>query len=133
MPDVDPQPAAPDSPVRTLATDPPAPLKQAIGLCLSGGGYRAMLFHLGTLWRLNDAAYLGKLDRISSVSGGSITAGVLALHWKELEMTPSGVASRFSIVVDEIRKMASHTIDIGSVLEGVSDRARFRKRCSSPR
>ena len=25
-----------------------------IGLCLSGGGYRAMLFHLGALWRLNE-------------------------------------------------------------------------------
>ena len=40
-------------------------------LCLSGGGYRAMLFHLGTLWRLNDGALLRIRDRISSVSGGS--------------------------------------------------------------
>jgi NTE family protein len=78
-----------------------------------------MLFHLGTLWRLNDAGYLGKVDRISSVSGGSITAGVLALHWKELGIDSNGAAPRFSVVVDEIRKMASHTIDIGSVLEGV--------------
>ena len=27
-----------------------------IGLCLSGGGYRAMLFHVGVLWRLNELA-----------------------------------------------------------------------------
>jgi len=94
-------------------------LKNAIGLCLSGGGYRAMLFHIGTLWRLNEAAYLGKLDRISSVSGGSITAGVLALHWKELGIGPDAPASRFSVVVEEVRKIASQTIDIGSVLEGV--------------
>lgn len=78
-----------------------------------------MLFHLGTLWRLNEAAYLAKLDRISSVSGGSITAGVLALHWKDLGVDPKAPASRLSIVVDEVRKLASHTIDIGSVLEGV--------------
>jgi len=77
-----------------------------------------MLFHAGTLMRLNEAAYLGKLDRISSVSGGSITAGVLGLHWKELGVTANAPAD-ISIVVDEIRKIASHTIDIGSVLEGV--------------
>ena len=29
-----------------------------IALCLSGGGYRAMLFHVGALWRLNELAYL---------------------------------------------------------------------------
>ncbi|HEX9415372.1 MAG TPA: patatin-like phospholipase family protein, partial [Gaiellaceae bacterium] len=52
-----------------------------IALCLSGGGYRAMLFHLGALWRLNEAGYLPKLDRVSSVSGGSMTNGALALSW----------------------------------------------------
>jgi len=94
-------------------------LKDAIGLCLSGGGYRAMLFHLGTLWRLNDISYLGKLDRISSVSGGSITAAVLGLHWKDLGVSLNAPAPRFAIVVDEVRKLAGRTIDIGSVLEGV--------------
>ena len=120
MQPTDPQKAqAPASPVRQVPNEVAKPLKDAIGLCLSGGGYRAMLFHLGTLWRLNEAAYLGKLDRISSVSGGSITAGVLALHWKDLGVTPNAPASKLAIVVDEIRKLASHTIDIGSVLEGV--------------
>lgn len=51
-----------------------------IALCLSGGGYRAMLFHLGALWRLNEWGYLPQLNRISSVSGGSITAAVLAMN-----------------------------------------------------
>ena len=32
-----------------------------MALCLSGGGYRAMVFHLGVLWRLNDAGLLGRL------------------------------------------------------------------------
>jgi NTE family protein len=119
MQPTDPQKAqAPASPVRVVPTDAATPLKDGIGLCLSGGGYRAMLFHLGTLWRLNEAAYLGKLDRISSVSGGSITAGVLALHWKDVGVTPNA-APNLSIVVDEVRKLASQTIDIGSVLEGV--------------
>ena len=65
------------------------------GLCLSGGGYRAMLFHIGSLWRLNEAGYLRKLDRISSVSGGSITAGVLGLHWDKLTFDNSDVATNF--------------------------------------
>jgi hypothetical protein len=41
------------------------------GLALSGGGFRATLFHLGTLWRLNELVYLAKLDRISSISGSA--------------------------------------------------------------
>jgi len=45
-----------------------------IALCLSGGGYRAMIFHLGALIRLNVVGLLMPLNRVSSVSGGSITA-----------------------------------------------------------
>ena len=114
------QPQSADSPVRlTPKDDPAAPLKDGIALCLSGGGYRAMMFHLGALWRLNELGYLGKLDRVSSVSGGSITAGVLGLHWDELGITAGAPAPGFGMVVDEVRKMAGETIDIGSVLEGV--------------
>jgi NTE family protein len=63
-------------------------LEDKIALCLSGGGYRAMLFHVGVLWCLEHAGYLRKLARFSSVSGGSITAGVLALAWNGLEAAP---------------------------------------------
>ena len=54
-------------------------------LAMSGGGYRATLFHLGKLCRLNELRTLPKVDRISSVSGGSITSGVLAVHWSKLQ------------------------------------------------
>lgn len=57
---------------------------EGIALCLSGGGYRAMVFHFGMLWRLNEFGLLPKLDRISSVSGSSITAAVLGLGWAQL-------------------------------------------------
>jgi NTE family protein len=43
-----------------------------IGLALSGGGYRAAAFHLGTLRKLNELGILEKVDVISTVSGGSI-------------------------------------------------------------
>jgi NTE family protein len=69
--------------------------EDGIALCLSGGGFRAMLFHVGCLWRLNEMGMLPKLDRISSVSGGSITAGVLGSNWKDLEFDRNGVAQQF--------------------------------------
>ena len=40
-----------------------------------------MVFHVGVLWRLNETKLLSKIKRFSSVSGGSITAGVLASRW----------------------------------------------------
>jgi hypothetical protein len=40
-------------------------------LCLSGDGYRAMLFHLGAVWRLNELGLLRKLVRISKVGIGA--------------------------------------------------------------
>jgi NTE family protein len=78
-----------------------------------------MVFHLGALMRLNEAGMLGSLDRISSVSGGSITAGVLALHWNAIGVQPNAPAPGFATVVDEVRKLAGQTIDVGSILEGL--------------
>jgi NTE family protein len=104
-----------------LASDPAeeTQLEDTLALCLSGGGYRAMLFHLGTLWYLNDAGYLRKLDRVSSVSGGSITAGVLALRWKGLTFDAAGKATNFNTVIDPIRKLAGTTVDAGGVIRGI--------------
>ena len=90
-----------------------------IGLCLSGGGYRAMLFHVGVLWRLNELNYLQKLDRISSVSGGSITAAVLGMNWNNLSFD-GGVAQKFdNYLTQPIREMASQSIDVKSGLSGL--------------
>jgi predicted acylesterase/phospholipase RssA len=49
-----------------------------------------MLFQAGALWRLNELGYLPRLDRISSVSRGSITAGVLASRWNQLSFDQNG-------------------------------------------
>ncbi|MEI6503809.1 MAG: patatin-like phospholipase family protein, partial [Armatimonadota bacterium] len=66
-----------------------------VALCLSGGGYRATLFHAGALWRLNELGYLPKLDRISSVSGGSVTAGLLGARWGRLLLNSQGISGSF--------------------------------------
>jgi NTE family protein len=88
---------------------------------LSGGGYRAMVFHLGALWRLNELGFLPKLARISSVSGGSLTAGMLGLKWNRLQFDPStGVSPSYSNeVVAPVRALASTTIDEGDALKGL--------------
>ena len=106
-------------PVHDHPDDPKQPL-EGIALCLSGGGYRAMLFHLGALWRLNELQFLPKLDRISSVSGGSITSGALALNWKNLGFDANGVAANFDKQLTQpIRGMASRSVDVSSIVAGV--------------
>jgi NTE family protein len=79
-----------------------------------------MLFHAGSLWRLNQAGILPKLDRISSVSGGSITAAVLGMNWAGLGFDGNGVGQKFEeLLVKPVRTLASHTIDADAILGGV--------------
>src|SRR5947209_6115582 len=108
-------------PVRYISesdkTKPPIP---GIALCLSGGGYRAMVFHIGVLWRLNELGYLKRLARISSVSGGSITAGMLGLNWKQLRWKDSGQATNFrELIAEPILEFAGRTIDEKSIIGGI--------------
>ena len=118
-------------PVHLIPGDEDKGPQPGIALCLSGGGYRAMLFHAGTVMRLNEAGLLPRLDRVSSVSGGSITAGVLALAWPRLAFDAAGVSPKLADeVIAPIRRMAGKTVDVGSVIIGalgpgsVSDRVR---------
>jgi predicted acylesterase/phospholipase RssA len=45
-----------------------------IGLALSGGGFRAAIFHLGVIRRLEELGIMQQVKVISAVSGGSIIA-----------------------------------------------------------
>src|SRR5689334_24361521 len=120
----------PSSPVQLIPGDEPnREPEQGIGLCLSGGGYRAMVFHLGALWRLYEASLLNQVKRISSVSGGSITAAVLALKWNKLSFNPARLQADFvPEVVAPVRALAGETTDaeaiiVGTLLPGrISDR-----------
>jgi NTE family protein len=92
------------------------------GLALSGGGYRAALFHLGSLWRLNELGWLKRLAEVTSVSGGSIPAAYLGLRWKHLKFEDNGVASNFpNDIVTPVRALCSKTIDVHSLLAGLCD------------
>jgi NTE family protein len=111
-----------DVPVERIATDSEEMKPEAgMALCLSGGGYRAMLFHLGVLWRLYEARLLQDVQRVSSVSGGSITAGVLGLKWRQLSFDPARLTSDFvPMVVAPIRALADETVDADAIFWGVA-------------
>lgn len=97
------------------------PQPGTIGLCLSGGGYRAMLFHLGALWRLNELGYLPKLNRVSSVSGGSITAAILGMNWDKLGFDASGRAGAFvKQVAEPVHEAASRSLDWKAISAGLA-------------
>ncbi len=108
------------SPVNFIpGDDPQKGVEPGIALCLSGGGYRAMVFHLGVIWRLNEAGLLKRIARVSSVSGGSITAGMLGLRWQRLAFD-NGVASNLvAEVIDPVRGLAGTTIDAESIIGGI--------------
>ncbi|MBK7707462.1 MAG: patatin-like phospholipase family protein [Acidobacteria bacterium] len=106
-------------PIEYISSDRGREPEEGMALCLSGGGYRAMLFHVGVLWRLNELGFLPKLKRVSSVSGGSITAGVLAMNFDSLGFDSDGVGANFvAKVVLPIKALASRTIDSTSVITG---------------
>jgi NTE family protein len=93
-------------------------VEPGIGLALSGGGFRATLFHLGSIWRLNELGLLAKLDRVSSVSGGSIAAGCLVANWHRLEWG-DGVARNFeNVVAVPLRRFCALNLDGPAIRRG---------------
>jgi NTE family protein len=104
-----------NEPVTRITGDEDRLLDDGIGIALSGGGYRAMLFHLGSMLRLFELGLLHSAKRISSVSGGSITSGKVALELHRLRTR----GDFMEFVVGPIRKLASITIDAPSIAGGV--------------
>ncbi|MEZ6071564.1 MAG: patatin-like phospholipase family protein [Pirellulales bacterium] len=74
-----------------------------LGLALSGGGFRATLYHLGVLRFLRDADILPRVSHITSVSGGSIMAAHLVMNWQRYTGTPEEFDAAAGELLDFIR------------------------------
>jgi NTE family protein len=95
-----------------------------LALCLSGFGYKGMLFNAGALVRLNELGVLPRLDRIFSVSGGSIAAAALGVAWPRLDFGADGVASALDAqFVEPLRRLAAKTIDVTAIITGLLRRS----------
>lgn len=81
-----------------------------IGLALSGGGFRAAAFHLGTFRKLEDLDLLWNIDLFSCVSGGSIAGAFLCSRWRD------------PTVLDDLEKfLLSRSIAVSSFIGGALD------------
>lgn len=79
--------------------------RRKLGLALSGGGFRASLYHLGVLRRLAELDLLRRIEVISTVSGGSVVGALYALLVKR-EMDRSGRLGRrdYLGIVEELAR-----------------------------
>ena len=80
-----------------------------------------MLFHAGSLLALEQENILRNMDLISSVSGGSIINAQLALEWNTLySKNVKEDKGLNDLVILPIQKLATHTIDVPSVMAGLA-------------
>ena len=94
--------------------------RKRLGLALSGGGFRASLFHIGVLALLAERDILRSVEVISTVSGGSIIGALYYLHVKKLlEGRPDK-----QIVPDDYVRIVKRIE--GDFLKGVQKNLRLR-------
>jgi NTE family protein len=90
--------------------------RRGTALCMSGGGYRAALFHLGALRRLNELGVLAQVDTFTCVSGGSIITAVLAAHVKEHGGWPKPGREWEEAIAEPLRRFTQTDIRTRSVI-----------------
>ena len=92
-------------------------------LCLSGGGFRAALFHLGGLLRMHQTGHLADVGLFSSVSGGSIVSAWLACRFLQTRSDAEETFAQWcrriefrQVVVEPFRSVAGSDIRTAPVL-----------------
>jgi NTE family protein len=91
--------------------------REGLAFCMSGGGDRAALFHLGALRRMNELGILSKIDTFTSVSGGSIMAAQLATFMKGATREPGKPIEGFDKgVAEPMRRFAATDPRTGAAL-----------------
>jgi predicted acylesterase/phospholipase RssA len=90
------------------------------GLALSGGGFRASLYHIGVLARLAELDVLRHVEVISCVSGGSILGAHYYLEVQKLLESKTDVDITRQDYIDVVQRVAR------DFLEGVQQNIRWR-------
>lgn len=103
----------------TIESDKPDPSRldpSKQGLSFSGGGFRATLFHLGVVKLLRDAGILSCIRRVGAVSGGSILAAHLVLHWDRYTGSQEAFAEASGEILDFCRSDVRGNVTRGWLL-----------------
>jgi predicted acylesterase/phospholipase RssA len=91
-----------------------------VGIALSGGGFRASLYHIGVLARFAELDLLRKIETISCVSGGSIIGAYYYLELKTLLEAKMDAAITQQDYIELIKRIEKE------FLEGVQSNIRTR-------
>ena len=97
-------------------TEPEARAVQHVGVAISGGGHRATIWGLGTLLYLVDVGKHREVAAIASVSGGSITNGVVA-HEVDYPTVDEATFDR------KVAPLVRHVADVGLFFWGPATNA----------
>jgi len=85
----------------------------SIALVLSGGGIRAMVFHLGVLKLLAERGLLERVERISTVSGGSLLVGLI---FQECQLAWPSSEAFLSVIYSSLRsRLCSRSLQWGAL------------------
>jgi predicted acylesterase/phospholipase RssA len=90
-----------------------------IGLALSGGGFRASIFHLGVIRRLEELGVMKNISVISAVSGGSIIAAYYVIEMERRLREKLVLIEQGKKTIDQLRMEAFERIatDFFAVLD----------------
>jgi NTE family protein len=101
----------------TLRPEVPAPSADPFALTFSGGGFRATLAALGVVRLLADVGSLADVRYVSSVSGGSVANGVLAVAWPKLRERGFTAAAVDEIVIDPfVERISKRSLKVSLIL-----------------
>ncbi|CAJ1801134.1 patatin-like phospholipase family protein [Aeromonas hydrophila] len=96
------------------------------GIAFSGGGFRATLFAVGSLIRINEEGLLKTFDTFTSVSGGAIAIGYLSLVWDKLNFIPHQTKhglyyadNFFEVFVEPLMTFCERSIDIKAITRSI--------------
>lgn len=110
------QRSAPISSATTFAAAGGVP-QAGIALCLSGSGYRGLLFQVGVLHRMAETGLLERVDRICATGAASIAAAFLMACWGRSARGTTPDLKRIMVEVEEAaRALTTHNIDVQSVI-----------------